>query len=522
MISPRLPSALLVAALVAALLGTPRVARADDDPVAAAEALLTARDAGRALAAFRALADKPGDEDPRVQSGLGRALLLTGDAFAALDPLSVAAHKRGTAADHATFSEALIAVALDRTESPSARGIDASAFLHDAVAEVAAGEKAPGAEAVAARLLLAKGRALSMLGRWKEVREALSSGAVSSNDEARDLLARACYALEDYAAAAGAWEAAGNLRAAAIAWSAANDPKGLSTYRALLATAPGDRSLLSEAAHWANRTGEAASFDSFLASLSAREAGAPKVASAVEAARGLLMEYAKRPADAAIRYRAALALGDDEVETKVALARAALAVSPDAPAALSEAAALLLDVLKASPKNPAAKIGLVWIGAKDAEAAPAAWPDRTRLARAVVIFKALSDADPEDAVGWSQLALALRLSGDLSGAIAAYDKAVLANPLDSSIANDRGLAVLATGDSEAAIAAFSAAVAVDPRDTSPRQNVARLLWLAGRDDEAEAHLFAAARSARETQGKPLLYRFLIDRVWRSRTRPEIR
>lgn len=513
----------LVAALVA-LSFAGRAGAGEDDAVTAAWELLAKGRSQEALAAFRALADKPGgSEDARVMAGLGQSLVAVGDPSAALQPLGVAAKKRGTAEDHAALAEALVAVAAERAEAPFARGVGIVAYLHDAITEATAGEKSPGADAVAARLRWAKGRAYWNLSDFKAAREALSHPSLAAHAEARDLLARACYALGDYPAAAEVWKALGNRHAAATAWAAAKDPRAMETYRALVLEAAADRALQEEAVLAAVYAGDVASHETFLAALGDEAGRNPRDRFEAYRARGLLFEHAKRFADAAASYHKALALpGMEEASVRTSLARALVNAGPDSPEGLAEATALLKQVLAENALDATARELLRWIGVNDVAAATKEWPGRSRLDRALEAFKALAESAPEDSAAWSEYGLTLRTAGDLEGSIKAYDRAVAVNPLDAVVANDRGLAVLATGDTAAAIAAFEAASRVDPRDTSPRQNVARLHWLLGRDDEAEAHLAAAVKSARETGGKPLLYRFLLDRVWRSRVRPEVR
>src|SRR5262249_62382568 len=88
--------------------------------------------------------------------------------------------------------------------------------------------------------------------------------------------------------------------------------------------------------------------------------------------------------------------------------------------------------------------------------------------------------------------------------------------------NDRGLALLGRGDRAGARSSFERAASIDPADASPRQNAARLAWLDGDDDVAEKHLAVALRHARGAAMKPMLYRFLLDRVERTRMRPDLR
>jgi Flp pilus assembly protein TadD len=519
------PRPLLAALAVAAVLGagtaSPRAARAEDGPVAAAEALLEKGEREKALAAFRELAERQGaEEDARVQSGLGRALAASGDAGAALPPLWAAAKARGSAADHLTLAESLLAVGEERMAT-ARRSIDVVPYFEDATAQATAAAKAAGDDATRKRAAYVSGRARWLLGDAAGARAALAHPLLAADPAALDLLARAAWEQGDYLAAAEAWEKAPNPRGAAAAWSAAKDARAVKAYLTLVSGSPADPALLDEAGTAALRVGDVSDFDAALEGI-ANDVSSTEARFAIARARGLLMERARRPADAVVRYRAALAEKADDAATSSALGRALLFAAPDDPASLDEAARLLLAAVAADPEDAPAKEALAWLAAKDWEAAPKAWPDRTRLARCVEAFAALAKAMPEDATARAEHANALRVSGDPKSAIATYDVAVALNPFDSSIANDRGLAVLATGDVPAAIAAFEAATKADPRDTSPRQNLGRLHWLRGEDDASEAHLSAALAASRGGAGKPQLFRFLLDRVWRSRTRAEVR
>lgn len=63
---------------------------------------------------------------------------------------------------------------------------------------------------------------------------------------------------------------------------------------------------------------------------------------------------------------------------------------------------------------------------------------------------------------WYNSGLAKRASGDLDGAIAAYDHAIALDPKFAFAYNNRGFAKLSKGDLDAAIEDFSRSIALDP------------------------------------------------------------
>src|SRR5439155_23884629 len=130
--------------------------------------------------------------------------------------------------------------------------------------------------------------------------------------------------------------------------------------------------------------------------------------------------------------------------------------------------------------------GVAYRAGRGWNAAVGEWPGRTRLTRCVSLSRALAETDPGDSGAWAQLGNALRVLGLAKESVEAYDRAVAANAFDASAWNDRGLAVLASGDEAGALLSFEHAAGIDPGDPAPRQNAARLLWLGGRDDAAEA------------------------------------
>jgi tetratricopeptide (TPR) repeat protein len=507
-----------VVALLASLL-LAKTAGAEGEDLDAAEALLAQGKAVEAVEAFRRLADAsggaPGGASPDVLSGLGRALLAAGDASAALHPLGEAAKKRGSAADRVTFAEALVAHVRARLEAGPVRSVDATPYLQDALQQA---ETASGDPTFAARAARVVGEAKYLQGDLPGARAALSAPALAADAYAQDLLARACYQAGDFAAAADAWTAAGNALGAASAWAAAKDRRATAAYLALVAKAPGDWGLLEAGYRAARYTGDLAAFDAGLAGLPAPEAAVWAVARA----RGRVAEALGRPEAAADLYAEVAKRRPEDASAWSDVGRARLRSGPDDPAAVSLAVEAFRKALALDAADPSARDELSWVAGRAAARAHGAWPDRGPLDRSIEVSALLAETDPTDAVAWRNLGNQRRVASDAAGSLDAYEKAVDANPYDAAIASDRGLALRAAGREDEALAQFEKAVEIDGAAISPRQNAGRIRWLRGEYDAAEAHYAAALRASRTTGGKPLLFRFLIDRCWRARARPDAR
>jgi Flp pilus assembly protein TadD len=148
--------------------------------------------------------------------------------------------------------------------------------------------------------------------------------------------------------------------------------------------------------------------------------------------------------------------------------------------------------------------------------------DEAALGRSLRAQRALVRTFPDDPEAWANLGNSLRVAGEAQESIAAYRRAVEAYPESASIRSDFGLALAGAGDLVGALVAFEEAVALDPAFASARQNAARFRWLRGDDDAAEEHLAAALAAARSEGKSGMLFRFLLDRTWRTRRRPETR
>jgi tetratricopeptide (TPR) repeat protein len=464
----RVAAPAVAVAFLALVVGT---ARAEDD-VAAAEALLAKGDAPAAATAFRRLAEAPGgDADARVQSGLGTSLLFDADPVSAIEPLSAAVRLRADPLDRLRLAQSLVGAARLAIERSATRTIGPVPYLNDAIAQVeAARGKSP---ATAAPLALVEAEARSLLGDLAGARAALAAPGLEKDATVAVKAAEYAFLAKDYAAAADAYAKAGYPRGVAASWAAGKDPRAVKAYVDLVRAAPDDAALLEEALGASVAVGDDRGLDAGLAALDAK--GDLRIA--VLRARGRLAELAKRSADAVPHYREVAATKPGDADAERDLARALLNGSPGDPAAVEEAVAHMLAVLRLVPDDDWTRRALDWQAARDGDAAPRDWPDRTRMDRSVRLFLALAETDPTDGLRWSQLGNARRNAGDARGAVAAFDRAVEANPHDAVAWNDRGLALLAAGEDEKALESFDRAIAIDSKDPSPRQNGGRVRWL---------------------------------------------
>lgn len=391
-------------------------------------------------------------------------------------------------------------------------------LLNDALDELAAARRGDVPSATVPQMLAVEGEVRWLLGDKAGARKALSDPTLAKDAAALDLLARVCWAEGDFSAAGAAWTAAGNPRGAAAALARAKDASCAPAYAALVLAALDDRALADEAIGGVTYAGGTDAFDAALSTATVPDERKPTISRL----RGLLAERAERLAAAIPRYREVVAARPNEPEAWTDLARVLLRQAPDDAAAVEESVGLLERVLAVLPDDPWARQGLDWQARKDANAAPREWPRRARLNRATRLFRRLAETDPTDATAWGRLGNILRLAGDPKGSLEAYDRAVAENPYDASLWNDLGIAFLAAGDRPAALVSWEKSIELDGGDPAPRQNTARLRWLAGEDDAAAVHYTAALRATRAVTGHPSLFRSFLDRVWRTNARPELR
>jgi tetratricopeptide (TPR) repeat protein len=511
------PRGVLAALLALALAGAGAGRARAEEETPDCEALLRAGRAREAVACFRARAEAPGGDTPDALSGLGRALLAAGDPQGALEPLRRASEARGTPADRLTLAAALVATAEARMAAGPSLSIDVVPYLRDALLAAAPREGATPEEASAGAFLRAK--AHHLVGEPDLARKEIQGNpALRGRPDALDLLGRIEHGAGDYAASAEAFQAAGNAHAAATAWYAAKDPRVVPAYLALLRDAPTDEDLLEEAIGGARAAGVPGDLERALAAAETP----PQARGAWLFARARLAEMDGRAADALALHREAAAADPEDPRPLVQAARLRWSSAPDDPAAVEEALRTGLAALALSPQGEEVRWLLDSIAAREAGGVAARWPDRSRVDRAIAAYRALAEADRTDSLAWANLGNALRIVGDVAGSLSAYDAAVEANPHDASIWNDRGLALSAAGRDDDALASFRKAISLDAGILSPRQNAARIHWRRGELDEAQRHLEAALRSARAVGAPSTVYRFLLDRVERSRARADAR
>jgi tetratricopeptide (TPR) repeat protein len=475
------------------------------------------REAADALeAALEPLADRAARAP--LEAALGGVLVRAGETYAALQYLQSAATVRGAPEDHVALAEALLALARRNAASGTGRWIEIVPYLQDAVTEAAEGAAE---ERLRGRRLAVVGEARRLLGEPEAAAEAfggLHAGDLPEAEAARvaDLHARVLYDLGRFEEAARAFDRAGNARGVASAWAAArNGPEAVAVYARLLRDAPGDPALLQEAVAAARYAGAEAELAGALSDLDVEgTARAPVlVARALLAESGGAPEAAERLARTATEADPALARAWYE------LGRLRLVSAGGSDDRLDAAIDALVEALARAPFDEAL-VRLLWdVAGRDYALL---WRSPRAGARSVEVQRALVEATPEDELAWANLGNTLRVTGRLEEAVEAYDRALALEDGDPAILSDRGLALSALGRHEAAQEAFQAAVRVDPDFDAAHQNAARQHWLAGRDDDAARHLAEAERRTRAAGGNWLRYRFLLDRVYRTGRRPDVR
>jgi tetratricopeptide (TPR) repeat protein len=111
-----------------------------------------------------------------------------------------------------------------------------------------------------------------------------------------------------------------------------------------------------------------------------------------------------------------------------------------------------------------------------------------RPVQAVEEYRRAVDADPQDAEARRSLALALRATGDLDGALAELEQAARLAPGDHVVQFDLGNLQLARGAQQAAAQAFAASLELSPEFVPARFNLANTQLLLGRASEALVNL----------------------------------
>lgn len=111
-----------------------------------------------------------------------------------------------------------------------------------------------------------------------------------------------------------------------------------------------------------------------------------------------------------------------------------------------------------------------------------------RLDEAVAAFRRAVEADPGSVAARRNLALALARKGEAGAAADELEEALERAPEDARLLFDLGNARRAAGDAERAVAAYGAALERDPGFVDARFNLANVLAETGRWSEAAGHL----------------------------------
>ncbi|MDJ0523325.1 MAG: tetratricopeptide repeat protein [Planctomycetota bacterium] len=477
----------------------------------------------------KALEEKRAKDVLRIRRHLGRLYVADGQPYAALVHLEAAAEAAlddRQDVDRLHYAEALLATARQNIRSQGI-GRSVNPFLRDAVAAsakelVVAGKSAE--ETLRARRHRVRIEAHYLLGEletasaaWEAARQDLSKVSV----ELHDLLARVRYAQRRWTEAAQAFERAGNDLGAAAAWDAARKPeRSVPLYARRIAADPSNAALLAQALRGVRYTG---AHGALLEALEGVETPEGDAGVELLLLRADLMEAGGRAADALPLLEDAAKRNELDPRPKLRLARlVVLAGKVEDEAVWDRAADAYVAAIERDPGSTAAAEGLSWIARREYSRLWTAWRDERVTDRCVRVQKALVEAMPDDALAWMNLGNTLRVLGRHEQALEAYARAIEANPYDPAIRSDLGLALGSTGQVDAALQAYEKSLELDSSHVSGRQNAARVLWLKGRDDEAAKHLGAAIRTSRAIGRSTGTYRFLMDRIWRTRQDPRLR
>ena len=522
----RVRRVLTTALLLVLAWGGLRVVRGEGDDTAALLEKAKARfDAGAPREAVSLLeaaleqVEKAGDDpakDIEVSTRLGAAWVAAGEPYAALQYYERVASERGDPEDHARLAETLLEVARAHLAAGRTGGLEVTPYLLDAAAEAA---KIEGEGALLGRRRLVEGEVHWWRGESDAAVKSLDGipqGALDAprTTRAAEIRAQALYALGRFPDAARAFAAAGNTRGEASAWAAAKDPKETAAaYGRLLADQKRiDPARLQDAVRGARY---ASAQGPLLQALAGIEAATPEEQAALGVARArLLADVARTDEAVALLHEAAK---DDPTSTApwIELGRVLLPTGKHGEGA-DAAVEAWVHALEIDPADPEAT-SLLWdLAGRDYASA---WSSPASLARSLKAQRAIAEAKKDDGLAWSNYGNTLRIAGRLDDALSVYDRAVELEPDDPAIVSDRGLTLAALGRRDDALAAFTASAEYDPAFDSPRQNAARLCWLAGDDAGATRWLSEALRSTRAVGSGADRYRFLLDRVWRTHDHP---
>ena len=443
-------------------------------------------------------------------------------------------HAQALARDRNTQADAVryVEVLLGSVEERLARGPSISANISPLLADILqltsafAAKKGGGLEeALRPRLVYVRARTLFLRARHDDAVAWLADADIASLPEAWrprlwDHAARSHYEMKRFGSAAEAFARGGNARAAAAAWAAAKDKsQTAASYAALLAQSPTDEQLATAALRAVRFAGAT---EDFLARVAALPESARNTPVLLEL-RGRLLDSTEQTREALALWRRLYEKAPERPGIRGVLARALIA-SPqgNTAATLDEAMGLLEEALRADPEDDLSTRLLWSLAGRDYSALWRDSPQRERYRRCVRAQRALVAARPDDATAWANLGNTLRVGGRADEAVTAYERAREENPYDPAIVSDLGLALAALGRSEEALAAFEESVRLDSGHLAGHQNAARMLWRAGRDADAAAHLAVGARTSRARGRTGMTYRVLMDRTWRTRRNARLR
>lgn len=141
------------------------------------------------------------------------------------------------------------------------------------------------------------------------------------------------------------------------------------------------------------------------------------------------------------------------------------------------AAEIYLEVLAEHPGAPEALVGLGFLAQRHGS--------NLEHERALPLFEALAQAQPDDGQAWANLALARRWTGRYEAADEAYRRAVENTPNDAQIWNDYGLLLLVMQRDADAARIFRTAGEVDERHNDGSENLAFMARERGDREDTE-------------------------------------
>ncbi|MDJ0973823.1 MAG: hypothetical protein QNJ98_05140 [Planctomycetota bacterium] len=518
------PFTALAFAVVLALAAAPLAAEEGD--LEARLAAIAKQSGPDAIAALEALLESVTDPAAKrlVRETLAVRFVKEGNAYAALEHYETLVREGATDLLRVAYGEALVMTARTNLASGNATAAGVVPYLTDARNAVQEVEAADDAD-LRGRLVRVRAESWYYAGEMKNALEALAPDVLATLEAPHtgvcwQLRAQALYRTGDMVGAAEAFERGGNARGAAASWSAAKDgPRTVKAYVALLKATPQDLALLREAISAVRYAGGVAELEAALVEVPVE--GAWKARYLV--ARADLLEASGKTDEAIPLLQEAAALDTALVDPLIRIARIHLAdITADPGVQRGKAVDVLLEALTRDPAHKDVASSLWHLAGLDYQGLWKSAATGPGFMRSVRVQRALLETAPDDALGWGNLGNTLRVGGQTDEALAAYERARRENAYDPTIVSDHGLALSAAGRFEAALEAYLASVAMDDGHLAGRQNAGRALWLTGRDDEAETQLSTAGRKARHLDRNPMTFRFLLDRVWRTRQDESLR